>query len=266
MKKIILFISFVLIIASCSLSVFAGNTAKNRNVIDNAGILSDTEEANLSDQLEKLADKYNIDAVVVTTTDIELNGLSDYEFERALMNYADDYYDYNGYADNGFLLLLAFDPNSDDRGFWISTKGKCIDYFTTEDIYDIMYDYSNDTRTANIGFYKAISNSVDGCRKVIKDYKSLSPIVYVIAVVVGLITMLIGSSSMVNKLKSVRSKAGASEYIKKDSLNITGSNEIFLYRNVSRTKIESSSRSGGGSSGSHVSSSGSSHGGGGGRV
>ena len=253
----------MLIIASCSLSVFAGNTAKYRNVIDNADILSDTEEADLTTQLEALSQKYKIDAIVVTTTDIELNDLSDYDFKRALMNYADDYYDYNGYADDGFLLLLAFD--GDDRGFWISTKGKCIDYFTVDDIDDIMYDYSYDTRIANVGFYKAISNSISGCRSVIKNYRSLSPMTYIIAAVVGLITMFVGSGNMVNKLKSVRSKPGASEYIQKDSLNITRANDIFLYRNVSRVKIERSSSSGG-SSGSHTSSSGSSHGGGGGRV
>ena len=266
MKKIIFFISFVLIIASCSLFAFADNTAKYRNVIDNADILSDTEEADLSVQLEELANKYKIDTVVVTTTDIELSGLSDYQFNSALMNYADDYYDYNGYADDGFLLLLAFDPDSDDRGFWISTKGKCIDYFTVDDIDNIKSDYGHDTRVANVGFYKAISNSINGCRKVIKNYKSLSPLVYIIAVVVGLITMFVGSGSMVNKLKTVRSKPGASEYVKDGSLNITDSNEIFLYRNVSRVAIERSSSSGGGSHGTHTSSSGASHGGGGGRV
>ena len=265
MKKIIIFVMTAIMVAALALPAFAKdeNSSSVKRVVDQADILSVTEEADLTVQLEELANKYKIDTVVVTTTDIELSDLSDYDFNRALMNYADDYYDYNGYADDGFLLLLAFD--GDERGFWISTKGKCINYFTVDDINDIMNDYGYDTRVANIGFYKSISNSVDGCRRVIKNYKSLSPMVYIAAVVVGLIVMFVVSGKMVNKLKSVRSKPAASEYIKKDTLNITRANDVFLYRNVSRVKIERSSSSGG-SHGTHTSSSGSSHGGGGGRV
>ena len=71
---------------------------------------------------------------------------------------------------------------------------------------------------------------------------------------------------MKSKLKSVHMKAAADDYIIKDSMNITHSSDVFLYKNVvkrARPKNDSSSSSGGGSS-THTSSSGSTHGGGGG--
>ncbi|MBR3150851.1 MAG: TPM domain-containing protein [Erysipelotrichaceae bacterium] len=75
-----------------------------------------------------------------------------------------------------------------------------------------------------------------------------------------------------SKLRSVNKKYQASEYYRKGSMDIRSSRDIFLYRNVSRTRIQTSSSSsgghssGGGGGGSHVhiSSSGHTHGGGGG--
>ena len=71
-----------------------------------------------------------------------------------------------------------------------------------------------------------------------------------------------------SELKSVGKQSGASEYAKRDSLRVTLSRDLFLYRNVSRTRrqTQQNNRSGHGgmhSSGSsvHRSSSGRSHGG-----
>ena len=44
--------------------------------------------------------------------------------------YADDYYDYNGYAEDGALYLIDLDNGS----VWISTAGKMIRYLTDERI------------------------------------------------------------------------------------------------------------------------------------
>ena len=44
---------------------------------------------------------------------------------KSPMEYADDYYDYNGYTDDGALLLVSME----DRDWWISTKGSgCLLY------------------------------------------------------------------------------------------------------------------------------------------
>ncbi|MBO4452830.1 MAG: TPM domain-containing protein, partial [Clostridia bacterium] len=80
---------------------------------------------------------------------------------------------------------------------------------------------------------------------------------------VGLVIALIVVTSMKKKLTSVQYVNQANNYIRPGSMVVTGSNEVYLYSNVTRTVRQSSSSSGGG--GSHTSSSGASHGGGGGK-
>lgn len=258
-KTLFLLITAVMILLTSALPVFASTS----QVVDGAGRLTDAEKSAISDKAASLSGKYKIDVVVVTTSELELSGLSDYEFNRKIMNYADDYYDYNGFGKDGMLLLVAFD--GDDIGFWISTTGKCYDYFTTDDIDDIRGDYSYDFRYRGLSHGKAIENALDGCGRVIKDYRSVSPVIFIAAVLVGIIATAVITGKMKRQLKSVRSKAAASDYVAKDSLNITQASEKYLYKNVTRVRIDNDSRSGG-SHGGHISSSGSSHGGGGGRV
>ena len=87
----------------------------------------------------------------------------------------------------------------------------------------------------------------------------------VISLVIGLVVALIATGVMKGKLKSVRSQAAANSYIRKGSMNVTESRDLFLYRTVSRTARPTESSSSGGGSSSHTSSSGTSHGGGGGK-
>lgn len=86
-----------------------------------------------------------------------------------------------------------------------------------------------------------------------------------ISSIAGLVIGLITASSLKGQLKSVRNQAGATSYMRRDSLKMTDSQDIFLYANVSKVLRSSDSggsgRSGGSSGGSHFSSSGVSHGG-----
>jgi hypothetical protein len=50
--------------------------------------------------------------------------------------------------------------------------------------------------------------------------------------VIGLITVLV----MKAKLKSVRKRNEASDYVRKDSFHLTSSSDVYLYRNVRRTE------------------------------
>ena len=81
--------------------------------------------------------------------------------------------------------------------------------------------------------------------------------------IIGLMLSFVTVGKMKAKLTTVRAQAAANSYMKNGSMNITDSREMFLYKNVTRTK-RSSESSGGGSS-THTSSSGTSHGGGGGK-
>ncbi|MBQ1379802.1 MAG: TPM domain-containing protein [Erysipelotrichaceae bacterium] len=100
-------------------------------VNDFSNIMSDDEEERLNRKLQKIKDKYGFDAVVVTTD--SFNGMS-------ARDYADDFYDYSQYSKDGILFVL----NMTERTWYVSTKGKGIDYFTDYGIDAIFEEMAED--------------------------------------------------------------------------------------------------------------------------
>lgn len=231
-------------------------------LFDGADLLTDPEEEKLLQKLDEISARQDCDVVVVTTT-----GTHGYTVQE----YADDFYDFHGYADDGVLLLISMA----ERDWYISTKG----YGMTA-INDDGWPYIGEEITPQLSdgdYYDAFAHFADLCDQFItqaktdKPYtrstlpkKPLSKSWIIIAAVIGLVVGGMVSSSMKGKLKSVRWQPNANQYLRQNSLHLTDSRDTFLYTTVTRTEIprESSSRSGGGS---HSSSSGSSHGGGGGK-
>ena len=88
----------------------------------------------------------------------------------------------------------------------------------------------------------------------------LAATLMIAALVIAGIVLLVMTLGM----KAARPQFNATQYVKDGSLDITRSQDIYLYRTQTRVKIEKPSNSGGGSS-TFTSSSGTSHGGGGGK-
>ena len=84
-----------------------------------------------------------------------------------------------------------------------------------------------------------------------------------LALIIGLVASFIVTGSMKGKLKSVRHQTAAGNYVKNDSMKVTQSRDLFLYRQVSRTERPRDEDSG--SSDTHTSASGQTHSGGGGK-
>ncbi len=89
----------------------------------------------------------------------------------------------------------------------------------------------------------------------------IAPIIFVAALVIGLVYALILKS----KLKIARYKSNAAQYMLANSLNLTESSDLFLYQSVTRTRIESNSSGGRGGGFSTGSRGGTSYGGRGGK-
>ena len=127
-KKMVPFISSLVLLLSFVTIV----SADINFVVDDANLLSSEEEQQLREDLASFKEQYNMDAVIVTSND--LGG-------KSQMDYADDYFDYNGYGvgENKSGLLLLIDM--DDRKVWITTQLKNADYFEgcNEFINDINY-------------------------------------------------------------------------------------------------------------------------------
>lgn len=226
-------------------------------LFDEADLLTDREEAILSETLEEIRRRQNMDIVIVTVNSTE---------DRTATEYADDFYDYSGYAEDGLLLLVSME----EREWAVSTSGYGITAFT-----DAGLDYLTDQITGFMSseeWNPAFLRFAELCDEFITQARNGSPFdsgnlpkkpftpirTGLLALAIGFGIAFFKMNSLKNQLNSVRTKEKAADYVKKDSLTLTESRDFFLYRNVSRTqKSESSS----GGSSTHTSSSGKTHGG-----
>ena len=234
-------------------------------VYDEADLLNDAEEAALLSKLEAISDEADMDVVVAL---VNSTG------ELSPMEYADDFFDYNGYGrgDNrdGLVLLVSMEYSD----WWISTRGYAVTAFTDagiEYIGEQVTPYLSDGKYAD-----AVEEFAAQCETFIAQAKTGDPfdthnlpkepfnkgMALVIAVAAGFIIGKIYAGKLKGELTSVRRQNAAVGYVREGSLNVTNSNEFFLYKNVSRTAKPTSSSGG---SSTHKSSSGASHGGGGGK-
>lgn len=251
----------VLIMALCLLltAVFAVQAAPSR-LVDEAGLLSGAEQQALSKTLDEISARQGLDIVIVTVE--STNG-------KSPMEYADDYYDYNGYSTDGILLLVSME----DSDWWVSTTGYGITAVT-----DAGLSYMSDRFVPYLSdgeYAESFECFAQLCDEFITQAKSGDPYDthnlpkdpfrfgrnLVFAVVIGLVVALIATGKMKNQLKSVVQQAKADDYVTAGSLQITHSRDFHLYTHVDR--VEKASSSGGSST--HTSSSGTTHGGGGGK-
>jgi len=221
-------------------------------VVDSADLLSSGERSKLTEYLDDISREYEVDVCVVTVESFD---------ESSVTDAADDFYDYNGYGlgddDSGVMLYISME----DRDYWITTAGSAIDIFSDSDISDIGDEMLSDLSSGN--YYEAFSTYADLCYEQIKDYNTYHWFFYlIISVVVGFVAAFIYVAILKSRLKSVAPVDTAANYIVQNSMNVTGTKEFFLYKNLHVTKRESSSNS---SSSTHRSSSGRTHGGGGGK-
>lgn len=247
MKRFVLCVLALLIAVTGVISASALSLAFT-SVHDYEGLLTTDELFELSQKLDTISETYQCDVVIVTTDNLE---------GRTATEYADDFYDYNGFGYNssrdGILLLVSLS----ERKWATSTCGKAIDIFNDSDLYSIEDEFVPYLSAGD--YYTAFDTFADLCEKELSTHGKLQfSIVYLFAgtfigVVIAFIVLLI----MKGQLKSVRHQSAAQNYLRQGSLNVTEKRDIFLYSTVSK---RAKPKDNGGSS-THRSSSGSSHGG-----
>lgn len=233
-------------------------------LVDNAKLLNKDDFEKLAEKLDALSEKYDMDVVIITTNSIG---------NKTAEAYTDDYYDYNGFKEDGICLLV----DMTDRYIHISTSGFGIKALTDKGIDYILDDIAPSLTSRNYGhglekFIKHCDNFIAQAKKGESydignmpksdfDVKTTAVISLLGILIAGIICAIFSA-----QLKSVKKQATASQYHVANSLNLTNKQDQYLYNRISKIKIETSSsgssRSGGGSS-THSSSSGRSHGGGG---
>ena len=262
MKKILIALSliFVLFIPS----VIGADTT---HVKDSVGALTSEQQNNLESQIQMLEAKHGIN-IMICFTDI-------YNYNQ-IQDAADSMYDqYFGKDTDGVLLLVNYKPN--EGGYYISCSGDSTTYEIgpgelnngSQTVYNFLSNSEN--YTACLSFLEWLDLAVTP-----DQYSKPDPEPAVkksnlgrnlgVAAGGGGIAALIGLAGLKSQLKTEGKKYSANTYIRPNSFNITRAGEVFLYRSVSRVKINRDGGGGDHGAPTHVSSSGGHHSGAGGHL
>lgn len=239
MKRQIL--ALILALAFCASLALSVSASYDVSVWDDADLLSDWEEMLLSEKLTEIGNEYGAEIVIMT---LASSGGRDID---ELVNSVYDTMDFGYGADrNGILLLICMDI----REYRILSNGFAGSAITGSDI-----NYIGDVMVPDLSagnYADAFDLFADECEYYLSSYINGQPFDFgstlTISVVIGLILGLIVALILKGQLKSVRKQSAAHVYVKPGSMQITVHRDLFLYRNVTRTKKannnSSSSRSG----------------------
>ncbi len=226
---------------SDNMQVDVGNT--DELVLDDAELLSDTEEAQLEEKLLAISKQYGAQIVVGTLPSAEGMDIDE------LLNF---FYDEGGFGyganRDGVFLLVCMDP----REYRILSNGFAGDAIQDGEIESISNEIVSDLSDGN--YADAFNTFADECAYYLDGHINGYPFnvgkSLLIALAVGVVASFIVSSVLKGQMKSVHKKNEADVYVKAGSMQITQSGDYFMYRNVTKTQKQSSSSSGssGGSS------------------
>ena len=278
MKKLL-----AILLLLCTVCLSASALAELPMVIDDAGLFTEAEIGQMETIITRIRNTYQIDAVVLTT---RLSSMSD----SALQDYADRYFEDNGYGlgsdASGFLFMI----DMGNRYYHISTSGVMIDYLNDrrrdkvqEAVIEEMQD-GNYAQAAIVCLGRMEIILQEGIEEGTFRYDSetgerLSGLYNALTLTELLVSLLAGAGAALLLILAVlgRYSLKSSTYhfdrATQSGVELTVDQERFLRRTVTRIKDPppSSGGSGGGGGGGggrgsavHVSSGGGSHGGGGG--
>jgi len=229
--------------ADAPTSVPTVDTAVEYLLFDEANLLSSAEEAALTEKLLQVSREFGAQIIIATVKDTDGRSVDSY------VEYVYDSMDF-GYGTNrdGVLLLICMNP----RAYRILSNGCAADAIESGQIEAIGDAIVSDLSEGD--YADAFDTFINRCEYYLNGYFNGFPfdseksllIALGIGIAAGLIVVLI----LKGQLTSVRKQNHAAEYIKSGSMNVTVRRDTFMYRNVSRTKKETSSSSSGSGGGS----------------
>lgn len=235
-RKLISLLLALLVCMSFALGVSAAD--EGAVLFDEADLLTASEENTLNARLLEISREYSAQIVVATVPAVSGGDVDTYvEYVYDTMGF--------GYGQNhdGVLLLVCMNP----REYRILSNGFAADAVSMSAI-----DKIGDAIVSDLsdGYYAdAFHTFADKCAYYLEGYINGFPFNagknLIIALIIGLIAGFIVASVLKGQLKSVRRQTQANVYVKENSMNITTRRDLFLYRDVRRTRKETSKSSSG---------------------
>ena len=226
----------------CALMALPATAAENTGFLyDDADLLTTAEEAALIQKLASSSAKYEAQIVIVTIASMDggdIDSYVDYLYDSMGFGYGEHH--------DGVLLLVCMDPR-EYRILSNGYAGVAIDTDYIGWIGDLIVSDLSDGNYAD-----AFETFADECAYYLDGYINGFPFdaggTLAVSLIIGIVIGLIVAFVLKGQLKSVRAQSRAQEYVKDGSMHVTVGNDIFLYRNVTRTakpKNNSSGSSGG---------------------
>lgn len=232
--------------------------------VDSAKVLTTEELESLKSKLAQISDENNIDVGVVTV---------DYLDGKSAQEFANDLFEQNkfGKGENrdGILLLVA----TKDREWAMSTHGSAKEAFNEEGLDYLSGEFL--PYLSDDDFYSAFENFADNAQElgtmyvagdpygegeyvddenypvdenIVEEEKGINNEVWIpLSIVMGCAISLIIMMMYKSQLKSVKSESKADDYLM--DMKLVKSQDIFLYRTVTRTMRPKNTDTGGSSSG-----------------
>lgn len=220
--------------------------AKSSLVLDYANLMTSEEKATLESQAQALGSTYALDVVLLTVPSLMGNSAQDF---------ADDFYDNNGYGQDGILFLL----DMGSRQWHISTSGTAVDMLSDRDLMEIEERVIPSFSEGR--FYTGFSRFLT----ILPNYlavESNSGINVFSSLLIGAAISGIAILIMRSTMNTKKPQRSAVSYETDGSYHLRTHQDLFLYSNISKRPRPQNNSSG---SSVHRSSSGRSHGGRGGR-
>ena len=229
--------------------------------VDEVGLVSESQASTLTNKLNEISERQQFDVVIYVTN--STGGWNPRVF-------AADYFEEQGFGygqdRDGIILMLAMQ----DRDYAFVTTGYGLYAFTNAgqahmenqflpylsnneffEAFTIFADTADDFVTKAKAGQRYDSGNIPMSAA---ERQNARLITIIVSLAIAFIVPAVVTGVWTSQLKSVRSQDFACDYIRRGSMVMKMQNDVFLHRNVSRTRRSQSSNSG--SSGSFTSSSG----------
>lgn len=231
--------SLFLFLSISFVSIFGAKEEPKNYVIDNAGLLTNTETEKLEEQCRDISREYQISVCIVTTPDFYGDDIKAWQrqyFSEHKMGMGDQ--------QNGIMLAISMA----ERDWGLVGFGTARTAFTTygrERIGEIIVDDLSDD-----DYYKAFSKYVSLTEQFLNEaqkdtpydndhkYKEYVPVPFIIlgSFVLSLVISCLIVFSWKRSMNTRIYQEGASEYLEKDSFSLSNRSDLFLYHTVSQTR------------------------------
>ncbi len=203
-------------------------------VVDEADVLTDSEERLLEDKMGEISGQYNCDVIVLTVDSIY--GAS---AKREAANYFNAHNYGVGEDRDGIILLLAID----DHKYGFATHGQGIINLFHDSVLERMGDdlvsYLQDEE-----YYDAIDNYADQCRTILSEEDIPEESGGIFQIIINAIVSMVGGVMAAfgigtvkkSNLQSVHTQVAAENYIKRSSFRLSDRQDRFLHSDVTRTR------------------------------